>query len=361
MKLMSGTWRKKLVGALYLGAMLAMACVVPGGGALAAATGVAAITTYQGPDRERLLVEGARTEGELVYYTVNANANFREALVQAFTSRYPFVKVSFYRTDTPALTTRVLQEYRARRYGFDAIEMNHPQPRIFAEADLLQPFYSPHLQGIRGELTRVARGDLAYSAAVAIVPASIGYNTRVVPAEFVPQSWADLKHPSLRGLIAIPSSSTGVHWLGAVLEAQGEAWVRGLKAQRPRLVSGSGRAIAERVASGEYALTPAYYRTYYLDAVELGQPVNWVPLSPMYAVTYYWGIPTQSRHPHAAMLLLDFVLSEEGQRIYEQFGYWGTRKDAGGSAGYELFEADVTDYDRQYRVWEAILKEITSG
>jgi len=38
-------------------------------------------------------------------------------------------------------------------------------------------------------------------------------------------------------------------------------------------------------------------------------------------------IPKGLKHPHAAMLLADFILSEEGQRILSGAGYFPSRPD----------------------------------
>jgi ABC-type Fe3+ transport system substrate-binding protein len=38
-------------------------------------------------------------------------------------------------------------------------------------------------------------------------------------------------------------------------------------------------------------------------------------------------IPKGLRHPHAAMLLADFILSREGQTILSEAGYFPTHKD----------------------------------
>ena len=38
-------------------------------------------------------------------------------------------------------------------------------------------------------------------------------------------------------------------------------------------------------------------------------------------------VPKGIKHPHAAMLLVDFILSREGQTILAGVGYFPTRKD----------------------------------
>jgi hypothetical protein len=61
-------------------------------GAFAAApTSVAQLALYQGPDREKILIEGAKRESQLSFY--NSHTWFR-TFVREFEKKYPFVKVA---------------------------------------------------------------------------------------------------------------------------------------------------------------------------------------------------------------------------------------------------------------------------
>lgn len=72
-------------------------------------TTVAEIALYRGPDRERLLIEGAKKEGQVTFY----NSNTWMAVVsQEFEKKYPFVKVSIWRSDSKDLIKRIFEEYK---------------------------------------------------------------------------------------------------------------------------------------------------------------------------------------------------------------------------------------------------------
>src|SRR5437763_5791162 len=79
--------------------------------ALAQGSRVAAIATYQGPDREQRLIEGARREGMVTFYS-NAPTDDNTALVGAFEKKYG-IKVSLYRASSEEIRQRVLNEARA--------------------------------------------------------------------------------------------------------------------------------------------------------------------------------------------------------------------------------------------------------
>ena len=81
---------------------------------------VAEIATYQGADREQRLIEGAKREKELTFYSSIPIEDIA-ALVTAFDKKYG-VKVKVWRADSEALLQRVLNEFegpplRCRRRG----------------------------------------------------------------------------------------------------------------------------------------------------------------------------------------------------------------------------------------------------
>ena len=79
------------------------------------------LAAYSGADRERLLVDGAKREGKLVWYTTFA-AEQNKQIAGAFEAKYPGVKVDAFRTGSSALAQRLLTEAKARRHIADAIE-----------------------------------------------------------------------------------------------------------------------------------------------------------------------------------------------------------------------------------------------
>ena len=83
------------------------------------------LASYRGADRERILVEGAKREGKVSWYTTLA-ANQNKQIANAFQAKYPGVRVETFRTGSGALIERVLTEAGARRHLVDAIETTLP-------------------------------------------------------------------------------------------------------------------------------------------------------------------------------------------------------------------------------------------
>src|SRR5215204_3648589 len=72
------------------------------------------LASYTGADRERLLLDGAKREGKVVWYTTLAAEQNRQ-IAGAFETKYPGVKVETFRTGSSALAQRLLTEAKAKR------------------------------------------------------------------------------------------------------------------------------------------------------------------------------------------------------------------------------------------------------
>ena len=66
-------------------------------------TAAADLAKYLGADRERLLYDGAKKEGKLVWYT--SLSSYKE-VAKSFEAKYPGVTVEFYRSAGAMLATR---------------------------------------------------------------------------------------------------------------------------------------------------------------------------------------------------------------------------------------------------------------
>ena len=80
---------------------------------LAQTSGGSDIATYQGPDREQRLVEGAKKEGSLTFYSSIPVADIN-ALTAAFEKKYG-LKVNVWRADSEGFLQRMVSEAKARR------------------------------------------------------------------------------------------------------------------------------------------------------------------------------------------------------------------------------------------------------
>jgi iron(III) transport system substrate-binding protein len=90
-----------------------------------------------------------------------------------------------------------------------------------------------------------------------------------------------------------------------------------------------------------------------------GGPIDFVPVQPVVARPQGIGVAKNAPHPAAALLFLDYVLSPEGQKLYESMG----RVPASGKVKSHLndFPFVMTDPGtilRESQKWENLWNEL---
>jgi len=91
--------------------------------------------------------------------------------------------------------------------------------------------------------------------------------------------------------------------------------------------AGNPRTLVDRVIAGEYAMALQVFAHHPLISAGKGAPVTARLLPPVASAPATLVIPKGSRHPHAAVLLMDFLLSQEGQQILAAAEYLPVRRD----------------------------------
>jgi iron(III) transport system substrate-binding protein len=91
--------------------------------------------------------------------------------------------------------------------------------------------------------------------------------------------------------------------------------------------SGSARTLVDRVVAGEFPIALNIFAHHPLISKAKGAPVNSQLLDPVPTTAATIGVPKGVRHPHAALLLIDFILSKEGQEILARAEYFPARPD----------------------------------
>src|SRR5207237_5217575 len=158
---------------------------------------------------------------------------------------------------------------------------------------------------------------------------SIAYSTRLVPADKVPKSYDDLLDPQWKGKMAwrIGSASGTPLFITNLRLAWGEerarAYFEKLKEQKiVNFGAGSARTLVDRVIAGEYAIALNIFAHHPLISKAKGAPVNSRLMDPVAATAATMGIVKGAKHPNAALLLIDFILSKEGQEVLAAADYF---------------------------------------
>ncbi len=265
---------------------------------------------YQKADREKKLIENAKKEGKVVVYT-SLNLKDSVPITEAFEKKYG-IKTVLWRASSEKVIQRSLTETRANRYSADVYETNGPEMEILYREKLLADFFSPGIKDIPPETIPAHRQWIPDRFNFF----TIAYNTNLVKPEDVPNTYEDLLHPRWAGKIGLESGDTD--WFGAVVKGMGEtkgvAYFRKLAEGKPEMRTGH-TLIAELVASGEIPLAAAVYNHNAERLIEKGAPIKWKPLLPTFGRPNSIGVSNRAPNPHAAMLFVDFMLSQEGQEL----------------------------------------------
>lgn len=320
-------------------------------------TSIAELAAHTSADRETLLLAGAKAEGKVVWYTSLGGGSYK-ALIQAFESKYPGVKVDVYRAGGSELVTRIMEETRARRNLVDAIESTGETLMALRDLRMLTPFASPHSRNYPEEARERAGKDLFYWITARESYVGFGYNKTKIPANAVAKRFDALLQPELKGELALGTGGSGAEIVGAMLKVKGDAWVAKLKAQEIRLFTLAAPALRDLVASGEVDAAPSIFQTHALEAAEKGAPVGWEPLDIVPTHAGAAVVMAKAPHPHAALLFADFLLSPEAQAVFERFKYGSSLKDYGFQRWYPEHGFTVEKFEREVGKWEKVMHSI---
>jgi iron(III) transport system substrate-binding protein len=316
---------------------------------------VAEIANYSGADRQAMLEAGARREGALMVYTIGVQM---PKIVEGFHKRYPFIAVDLSPASSSDIAQKVIEEYRAGTYNADVFELASHALLAPRELGVLQPYRSP--EDASYEPDAIGPGHYWVSARETYI--GLGYDTRKISADAAPKTYRDMLDPKWKGRMAISGyTATTANWVGAMQLSEGEDFVRRLGGQNIRIFNASGRAIANMMISGEVELSPAIYESHVRLSAAKGAKLAWLAPGPVPVLDTVAALAAKAPHPHAAMLMIDYILSKEGQAIYRRLGYLSSRKgpsDEGASDIKKLFLANRPDYLQEFEKWAALYNAV---
>jgi ABC-type Fe3+ transport system substrate-binding protein len=340
---------------------LAAGLVVAGSIALAPAR---AADAYR-PDPK--LVEAAKKEGEVVWYTTLIVDQIVRPLIKSFQSYVPGIDVKYVRADGLQLAVRMTNEIRAGRVQSDMwCTVDAVLPLL--QAGALAQFEVPSAKELPAALVDPNRRWVATNLGVR----SLAYNSQLVPKEQAPRSYQDLLDPRWKGkMVWNPKSMTG-SWafIATVIRSMGEergmAYLRQLAKQDIVPLPIAIRAVLDRVIAGEYAIGLEMNNTHVAISAAHGAPVKWVPLDAVTETLQAAGISTGALHPNAAKLFLDFIVSRAGQNVFRDNDYLPMHPDISAKTpelkpeqgGYKAVMYTPEEIDADMERWAKIYDDV---
>lgn len=261
-------------------------------------------------------IEGAKREGKVVVYGSDSPQNARDTR-QAFNQRYPFITVEFTNAPTVVRFEKVLLTAKQGKPVADLVTAIGGSSASYVDSKVLMdlsnlPVWNSYpnenkLQGkyIAGPFTRHW---------------GLAYNTNLVVRSEVPASWEDLLQPKWKGKVAANSISRSVTftplWYSWGAE-RATKFLEGLLANGLQVRKEGADAAVLLLAGGEFSLviTAAEYQVH--EDQQKGIPVEWVALDPVPTTSGgLMGALKDAPNPNALRIYVNWLLSEEGQKIY---------------------------------------------
>lgn len=263
--------------------------------------------------------------GKLVLYS-GRSESLIQPVIDAFTTKYPDVEVSLKSGNNSQMANALLEE------------KGNPQADMFITTEIFtiqalaqEGIFQPYRPATADKLPAEAQGsdDLWFGLTRRV--RVIMYNTELVSPEEAPQSIFDLTDPKWKGQIAATGSTNGgmqahIAVLEKVIGAEAtQEWLNGLKTNEVTFF-GSHTDVRKAVGAGEFKIGLVNHYYYYLQAAE-GSPVGIVfpdqNANQMGLVSNLTaaGVVSGAKNPAAAQALMDFLLSEEGQKLFSELNY----------------------------------------
>jgi len=279
-----------------------------------------------GPPAEfETMLAGAQREGEAVFW---GSSSAQEKAIHAAWPKSWRTKVTFVEVDQEEQITRVLTEARAGLHTVDVLNTSVVGVHLLHQRSVLAavaPENMRVLKDIPKLVTKVGGVSVGWNPRYGV--RVFTYNTNAIKEP--PKDWGDLLSPRFKGRIAFDMDMRQVLPL-ACPEGESAGWgfekvrnfLRQLAKQEPQY-SSQGRVMATWVASGKVDVLAGAALSSALDLRKKGAPVDAVLPRVITRSETLMALPAKAPHPHAARLLMYWIMSPESLRSLWDIGFYG--------------------------------------
>ncbi len=265
--------------------------------------------------RKAALEEGARKEGEVVWYTSMSLTDFPK-IVGAFEKAVPYVKVTVNRLSQSSIMPKVETEARAGRFAVDVVGSAPVEMWELKLQGYSAPYLSPELKAF----PTGSYDPQGFWSSTEVTPLVLAFNTKLAPPDQAPRSYQELLQPKWKGKMNFGSDEYA--WYSVMLDGMGKAkgldFMRALARQELHIPGSSSVMRLQLMLAGESALAIAARGRRATEYKEKGAPIDYRLLDPYPAEPSGLALMRRSAHPYASILFIDWMLSEEGQTVLAQ-------------------------------------------
>ena len=274
-------------------------------------------------DVDSALVEAAKKEGQVVWYSTLIVNQIVRPMVDAFEAKYPGIKVQYSRATSSDVAIKIRNEARARRVQADLFDGSNTV-FLLEDANLVADYRPQSASSWPAEL----KDPKGLWTASNMFYWTSAYNTNLVSADDAPKTYDDLLNPKWKGKIAwtndlTPGGPPGfVHNILVTMgEQKGMEYLKKFAAQEPVTIPAAQRVVLDKVIAGEYPLAIMILNYHAAISIAKGAPVQWIRMEPIVQSMSLMSITKDAPHPNAARLFVEFALSDEGQKIMADNDY----------------------------------------
>jgi iron(III) transport system substrate-binding protein len=258
----------------------------------------------------------AEPSGKVMLYSSMQEAQL-QAIEQAFEAKYPGVDMEYYYAGGGKLVTKMTTEAQdGGQIACDVVWLGDPSDyESFKANGWLMPYVSPETDHIAKEYMD-AEG---YYTAGRLVTMGIAWNIGLVEEADAPKTWEDLLDPKWQNQIIMTDpaqASTTKYWMAAMMQSEkyGPEYFQKLRENGVELESGT-TATHNRVADASYMVGIC------LDYVSANLIAEGSPMAFHYTtedvitMTSPVAMIKGCANEDNGKLLMDFILSKEGQEV----------------------------------------------
>ena len=259
------------------------------------------------------LIEAAKKEGKVVYYTA-IDLKVAQGLAKNFETLYPGITVQVERTGSERIYQRLAQERANKIFAVDVLDGSDQALFVtWKKQGVLEPYIPAELM----KWPAAQRDPDGNYASVRFTLMPIGVNTKLVKPGDEPKSFADLLDPKWAGKIvkAHPSYSGGIVTSTFQTEkALGWSYFEKLGKQKVLQVQ-SATEPPKKLALGERAVSADGLEYMHIRLQATGAPIKVVyPTEGTPFIPGCEAIARNAPHPNAAKLFMSFLVSRETQQ-----------------------------------------------
>jgi iron(III) transport system substrate-binding protein len=272
----------------------------------AAAQSFADLAGKSDAGRHARLVEAAKKEGALTFYTSIPEKDMA-VLAADFEKRYG-VKLNIWRASTLKVVQRLLAEKQANRAEFDAVDISSPEMEVLFNEKLLQEVSSELHRDLMPETLMAHRGWAPQFLSIFVQ----AYNTNAVRKDELPKTYEELLDPKWKGRLGVEANDQ--EWYCGLLKHMGRdagaKLFRDLVERNGWSVRSGHSLLNNLVVSGEVPLALTVYSYMVDQARQKGAPVDWFAIDPLIGRSNGIGVSRRPPHPNAALLFYEYMIGD---------------------------------------------------